>query len=193
MGDARRLTPGEALRELKAGNHAYLQAVSNPSDISPSLRVETCERGQRPFATIITCADSRVVPEHLFMVGLGRIFVIRVAGNVIGDTQLGSVLYAMSHLDTKLVVVLGHTHCGAVAAAIEGGARGSAGAITDLIGEAIGAETDDYRACALNVRHSVRRLLDDSEMAALIDQGDFKVMGAVYHIDSGEVEFLDEE
>lgn len=192
MDDVQRLSPGEALRELKAGNHAYLQAMSNPSDISPSLRVETCERGQHPFATVITCADSRVVPEHLFMVGLGRLFVIRVAGNVVGDTQLGSALYAMSHLGTKLVVVLGHTHCGAIAAAIEGGAQGSVGVIVNRIEEAIGAETDDYRACVLNVRQSVRCLRDDPEMTALIDQGDFRVMGAVYHIDSGRVEFLDE-
>jgi len=192
MDDAQRLSPGEALHELKAGNRAYLQATGNPSDISPSLRVETCECGQHPFATIVTCADSRVVPEHLFMVGLGRIFVIRVAGNVIGNTQLGSVFYAMSHLGTRLVVVLGHTHCGAIAAAIEGGAQGSMGVIVDRIEEAIGAETDDYRACVLNVRHSMRCLHDDPEVAALVDQGDFRIMGAVYHIDSGGVEFLDE-
>jgi len=88
--------------------------------------------------------------------------------------------------------VLGHTHCGAIAAAIEGGAQGSVGAVINLIEEAIGTETDDYRACVLNVRHSVRCLLEDSEMTSLIGQGGFKVMGAVYHIDCGKVEFLDE-
>lgn len=191
MDDVRRLSSDEALNRLMEGNRTYLHATDNPSDISPALRAETCEYGQFPFATVITCADSRVVPEHLFMVGLGSIFVIRVAGNVIGDTQLGSTLYAMSHLGTKLVIVLGHTHCGAIAATIEGGAQGSVGVITERIKQAIGAEVDDYRACVLNVRYSVNRLCDDPEIATLIEHDGFEVRGALYHIENGKVELLD--
>lgn len=106
------------------------------------------------------CFDSRVIPEHIFSAGIGELFVIRLAGNVIDDHQLGSIEYAAGHLGCKLVVVLGHTHCGAVDAAIHHQPEGYIKYITDEIKKAIGDETG------------------------------LRVVGAMYHIEDGSVEFL---
>ena len=108
----------EALAKLKEGNTRYLDATSNPGDVSVALRKKTCDEGQAPYAIVITCSDSRVIPESIFTAGIGELFTIRVAGNVMDHHQLGSVEYAADHLGTNLVVVLGHTHCGAVGATI---------------------------------------------------------------------------
>ena len=96
-----------------------------------------------------------MIPETIFSAGLGELFVIRVAGNVIDDHQLGSIEYAAGHLGSPVVVVLGHTHCGAVDAAINSDPEGYIKFITDEIKLAIGDETDDYKACCLNVKRSV--------------------------------------
>lgn len=181
------LSAADALAKLKEGNQRYLEATSNPGDISPLLRKKTCEEGQSPYAIVITCSDSRVIPESIFSAGIGEIFVIRVAGNVIDNHQLGSVEYAADHLGSKLVVVLGHTHCGAVGAAIGGGAHGYVKYLTDEIRKAIGGEKDELKACCLNVERSVSVIKDSLKYQ---DGGDNKVCGAVYHIDSGKVEFL---
>ena len=108
----------EALRRLVEGNRIYVEALDHERDLSQ-------ER-------IITCADSRVVPEHVFMTGLGELFVIRVAGNVVGPIELASAVYACEHLHTRLLLVLGHTHCGAIKAALDGEA-GPVAAITERI------------------------------------------------------------
>ncbi len=102
------------VERLKEGNRRYLQVKNEIGDISPAVRRDTCVNGQNPFALIITCSDSRVIPEAIFQVGIGDLFVIRIAGNVIDNHQLGSIEYAADHLGVKLIVVLGHTHCGAV-------------------------------------------------------------------------------
>ena len=183
------LTAAEALAKLKEGNQRYLDATSNPGDISPLLRKKTCEEGQSPYAIVITCSDSRVIPESIFSVGIGEIFTIRVAGNVIDNHQLGSVEYAADHLGTKLVVVLGHSHCGAVGAAMGGDPSGYVKYITDEIRKAIGEEKDELRACCLNVERSVS-VIKDSLKYQGEGENDVKVCGAVYHIDSGKVEFL---
>ena len=109
------LTADEALEKLKSGNQIYMNSRTGSGDISPEKRLDTCRNGQQPYAIIITCSDSRVLPESVFSAGIGELFVIRVAGNVMDDHQLGSVEYAASHLGVKLIVVMGHNHCGAVA------------------------------------------------------------------------------
>lgn len=190
MEDGASSTWQDALLRLKQGNLAYIQAACNTADISPLLRARTCEEGQHPFATIVSCSDSRVVPEHLFMAGIGDLFVIRCAGNVVGDIQQGSAAYAVSQAGTKLIVVLGHTHCGAVGAAIEGASSGSVAAVTGPIMSAIRGETDDLRACTMNVENSVAQLRRTPELAAAEAQGEIAIMGAVYHIDTGRVGFL---
>ena len=110
----------EALRRLVEGNRIYVEALDHERDLSQERIADLFENGQRPFACVITCADSRVVPEHVFMTGLGELFVIRVAGNVVGPIELASAVYACEHLHTRLLLVLGHTHCGAIKAALDG-------------------------------------------------------------------------
>lgn len=183
------LSAAEALEKLKEGNQRYLAATTNPGDISPAIRQYTCENGQSPYAIVVTCSDSRVIPEGIFSAGIGEIFTIRVAGNVMDNHQLGSVEYAADHLGTKLVVVLGHTNCGAVGAAVHHDPSGFVKYITDEIKKAIGDEKDETKACCLNVQRSVSVIKDG--LKEMVEKGDLTVCGAVYHIDSGEVKFLD--
>ena len=182
------LTAEEALEKLKTGNAKYLSSVSRSGNISSALRAETALNGQHPYAIIISCSDSRVIPESIFSAGIGDLFVIRVAGNVMDDHQLGSVEYAASHLGVKLIVVLGHDHCGAVDAAINHDPEGYIKFITDEIKKAIGNETDGYKACCLNVRHSIQIIEDSFEIHKEEEHG-LKVIGAVYNLESGSVEF----
>lgn len=180
----------EAMEKLKEGNKRFLTADSNPGDISTLIRKKTCEEGQSPYAVIVTCSDSRVIPESVFCAGIGEVFVIRVAGNVMDNHQLGSVEYAVDHLGTKLVVVLGHSHCGAVGAAMGSEPSGFVKFITDEIRAAIGDEKDELRACCLNVERSVSKIKENLKYQEDGEHG-VKVCGALYHIDSGKVEFLD--
>ena len=185
------LTAAEALEKLKEGNQRYLDAKTNPGDISVDIRKKTCDEGQAPYAIIITGSDSRVIPESIFSAGIGELFVIRVAGNVIDKHQLGSIEYAAGHLSSALVVVLGHSHCGAVGAAINSEPSGFVKTITDEIRKAIGDEKDETRASCLNVKQSVSVIENSLDIQELKAQGGLKVCGAFYHIDSGKVEFLD--
>lgn len=179
----------KALKKLKAGNARYVDDVTNDSDISKAIREDTSTNGQHPYAVILTCSDSRVVPEHIFMCGLGELFVIRVAGNIVTDTQLASVVYATFHLESPLVVVMGHTHCGAIEGTIERAGHGCLSALTGPIEEAIGEETDATKACELNVKASLSILKDHPEVQELMDGG-VDVVGAIYDIETGKVKFL---
>ena len=182
------LSAAEALQKLKDGNQRYLTAMTNPGDVSPKIRQKTCDEGQVPYAIVVTCSDSRVIPESIFSAGIGELFVIRVAGNVMDKHQLGSIEYAADHLGTNLVLVLGHEHCGAVGAAITSEPNGFVKYITDEIRKAIGEEKDEYRACCLNVERGVSIIKDS--LGVSDDEDGLKVYGALYHIGSGEVEFL---
>ena len=173
-----------ALQRLKEGNKSYLNSVNGTGDISPEKRLYTYKNGQKPFAVIVSCADSRVIPEGIFSAGIGDLFVIRVAGNVVDNYQLGSIEYAVEHLGSNLVVVLGHTGCGAVGAA--GGQNGGyVKFITDEIRRAIGTESDGVKASILNVNQSVAKIKDKLHMQGVL------VTGALYHTDSGIVDFFD--
>ena len=183
MSHQANISAEEALLKLQKGNEKYLTSSVGAGDISPAIRKDTCENGQHPYAIVVTCSDSRVIPESIFSAGIGELFTIRVAGNVMDDNQLGSVEYAADHLGCNLVVVLGHTHCGAVGAAIGGGAGGFIKSITDEIMAAIGDEKDDYKASCLNVENSVKKIQANIHIDGL------KAMGAVYHIEDGHVEF----
>lgn len=180
----------EALAKLKSGNAAYLNASANPGNISPAIRKDTCDNGQHPYAIVVTCADSRVIPEAIFSSGIGELFTIRVAGNVINDFQLGRVEYAADHLGTNLIVVLGHTNCGAVGAAMGTGVEGFIKSITDEIKAAIGEEKDGYKACCLNVNNSIKRIAEGLHIPPEGNEKGWKVVEAIYHIDDGHVEFL---
>ena len=182
----------KAARErLIEGNRKYLEAKTGLGDISQALRIKTAENGQHPYAIIVTCSDSRVIPESIFSAGIGELFVIRVAGNVIDDHQLGSIEYASDHLGSKLIVVLGHTRCGAVGAAIEGHGGGFIDSIIKDIELAIGGETDDFKASCLNIKHGVDVIRHELEIHPIHDPEGLVVTGAIYHIEDGRVEFLD--
>lgn len=175
----------DALNVLKAGNAIYLKSEISGGDISPEARKKTAKEGQHPYAAVVTCSDSRVIPESIFSAGIGQLFVIRAAGNVVGNLQLGSIEYATEHLKTPLVLVLGHSGCGAVNAAMSGPQTGFVKFITDEISDAISGEKDDIKACALNVKNTVKKI------KAAFPERNFEVAGAIYHINSGAVEFLD--
>ena len=180
----RSISAEEAIKKLKAGNEAYLESKTGTGDISPQRRADTCQNGQHPYAIIIGCSDSRAIPESIFSAGIGDLFVIRVAGNVIDEHQLGSIEYATGHLGCRLIVVLGHDHCGAVGAALHDDPHGHVKTITDQIKRAIGDEKDEQKASCLNVRQSVAMIKES------IDLGDdMKVIGAMYHIEDGRVDF----
>lgn len=182
-------TAETALKRLKEGNERYLTAKTSEGDVSLTLREKTCIGGQNPYAVIITCSDSRVIPESTFSAGIGELFVIRVAGNVIDDYQLGSIEYAIDHLGCRLVVVMGHDHCGAIEAAISHTPEGYVKYITDEIRNAIGEETDDYAACCLNVQHGVKKIEEGLDRKLKEVQG-LKICGAIYHLRDGKVKFL---
>lgn len=183
-------TADEAKRKLIDGNRKYVSASAASVDVSERVLINACKNGQRPYAIIITCSDSRVIPEVIFSAGIGDLFVIRVAGNVIDSHQLGSIEYAAEHLGAGLIVVLGHDHCGAVDAAMNHEPDGYIKYITDEILKAIGSEKDEFKACCLNVRHSCEII--ERSLQIQKDEREFglRVLGAIYHLESGEVEFL---
>ena len=159
------LTADEALEKLKSGNQIYMNSRTGSGDISPEKRLDT------------------------FSAGIGELFVIRVAGNVMDDHQLGSVEYAASHLGVKLIVVMGHNHCGAVDAAINHDPDGYIKFITDEIRLAIGGETDEEEACRLNVRHSIA-VIESSLAIHEEEEHGLKVIGALYRLEDGKVEYF---
>ena len=181
------ITPENIVLKLKNGNKKYMTANTGSGNISPKIRLKTSEQGQHPYAVVVTCSDSRVIPEEIFSAGIGELFVIRVAGNVMTDTQLGSVIYAVEHLKSKMVIILGHTQCGAVAATIEGGATGYVKSLTDEVRNAIGDEKNAYIASCLNIK----RGMDKTHEALQEENLDIKVAGALYDIADGHVEWLD--
>ena len=184
------ISANEALKKLEEGNKRYLTENTGSGDISPAVRLRTCQNGQHPYAIVIACSDSRVIPESIFSAGIGELFTIRLAGNVIDPLQLGSIEDAVEHLGTNLVVVLGHTGCGAVDSAINHDPSGFIKTITDESRRAIGEETDPYRASCLNVKYSVDKITRALEIDHLRHGKDPAVVGAMYHIDDGHVEFL---
>lgn len=177
-----------ALNRLKEGNRKYIGAEVNTGDISQHIRDETSAHGQHPYAIIVACSDSREIPEAIFMSGIGELFTIRVAGNVIADSQLGSIEYAAEHLGVPLTVVLGHTDCGAVGAAMSGAEGGYVGSITTDIRKAIRKEADPCEASRRNVRWQAARIR--KAFPEWTEKGTMKTIGALYHISTGEVEWL---
>lgn len=173
----------ERIEHLLAGNRRYRES----SDAA--LRERTAVHGQHPRTIVVACSDARVIPEEIFSAELGELFVIRVAGNVLDNHQLGSIEYAASHLGAKLLVVLGHTRCGAVDAAMHHDPEGFIRFITDEISLAIADEQDEEAACRLNALHSVKRIEESLEIRHQEEAG-LRVCAALYHVDTGAVEFV---
>ena len=174
----------DLVEKLTAGNRAYLQQGNR------SRREETAQNGQHPYAIVICCSDSRVIPEQIFGADIGDLFVIRVAGNVLDRHQLGSIEYAAMHLHCGHIIVLGHTGCGAVAAALSGHCEGYIRYIADEILLAAGDERDENVVGRLNVLHAVERIRQAFREHPEIPTEKLDVRGAIYDIESGEVEWL---
>lgn len=172
----------ELIDRLNDGNRQYLLTTDK------TLLEKTASNGQHPYAIVICCSDSRVIPEQIFSASVGELFVIRVAGNVLDNHQLGSIEYAAAHLGTKLIIMLGHTHCGAVTAALCGHTVGYVSYITEDIIEAIGNEKDPLKAAKLNVLHGVKRIQNEFTEHPEIEG--ILVRGALYDIETGSVEWL---
>ena len=173
----------EIIERLKENNRLYVASGKCTPNVSKELR-SCLASGQAPYAAVLTCSDSRVIPEAIFLANLGDLFVIRVAGNIADHTQMASIVYAVEHLGVDTVVVLGHTNCGAVAAALHGEVDGEVGYITRKIQAVIGPERNALAACRLNVLSTVRIVSDSLGTNA-------QCIGAIYDIVSGKVEFLE--
>lgn len=197
---AANVTAAQATARLVEGNLRFAQGHPEHPRQTPDRRAELAG-SQAPFAVVIGCADSRTGPEVIFDQGLGDLFVIRVAGNVVDDHALGSVEYAVDHLHTGMIVVLGHERCGAVGAAREvAGAHGHAeGHIESLVGAirpAVDATAgqDAEATCRANVRNVVRALRGSEPiLRPLAESGRIAVVGAYYDLDTGVVTFLKDE
>jgi carbonic anhydrase len=192
----------EALTRLVAGNERFHRSEAHGV---PREMLADLVKGQRPFATILGCSDSRVPPEWIFDAGLGELFVVRVAGNVLSPEIAGSLQYAGSYLQTPLFVVLGHEGCGAVQAALEtkyGGAQHRSR--IQLLVDSIVPSLPEFdarisprerltRAVESNVRWTVHQIVNSPEGQARMAEGRMKIVGAVYEIESGRVRFLPSE
>jgi carbonic anhydrase len=193
----------EALERLREGNRRFASGTTSDSESGFLANRAEFADGQNPFAIILACSDSRVPVELVFDQGLGDLFVIRVAGNVVAPSQVGSVEFAAAQLGAKLVVVLGHSNCGAVDATLKELAQKqelrspNLRAIVDRIRPAIDSLTDQdidlQEAVIANVHHSVGRLQHGSLLLEkLVESGELVIVGAEYSIESGKVNFLNE-
>lgn len=186
--------PEAALRRLVEGNARFASGAGTEADRSLA-RVRSLSAGQDPFAAILTCADSRVPPELIFDQGFGDLFTVRVAGNVAGTEELASLEYAAGVLGSAAIVVLGHSACGAVAAAVDGGpVPGQISALYAHLAPAVAeADGDVETAVEANVRHQAKVVAYASPVVReAVAQGKLAVVGAVYDLDSGRVRFLGE-
>jgi carbonic anhydrase len=196
----------EALARLKEGNRRFIAGVRSERPMSHAERSKLA-REQRPFAIVLGCSDSRVPAEIVFDQGLGELFVIRVAGNIVSPSQVGSVEFAAERFGTQLVVVLGHTQCGAIFATLEH-LRATAQhpdnllAIVERIRPSVqtlielrpNASEEElvHQAVRANVRASVDHLRHGSALLErLIAQKKLKVVGAEYHLETGQVDFFE--
>lgn len=198
----------EALQRLREGNQRFVSGVRSVEAMLSHARRDQLVAGQEPFAIILGCSDSRVPAEIVFDQGLGDLFVIRVAGNIVAPSQIGSVEFAAEQFKTRLVVVMGHTHCGAVSATVEEMQRPTGEqslnikAIVDRIRPSVASfiptelwkQKDELlrQATRANVRASVNQLRHGSEtLEHLIDHEGLVIVGAEYDVETGVVEFFD--
>jgi carbonic anhydrase len=202
------ITPADAVARLREGNRRFVENQTTATALSHQARAALVA-GQAPFAIVLGCSDSRVPAELVFDQGLGDLFVIRVAGNVVAPSQVGSVEFAAARFGTRLVVVMGHSQCGAVVATLEelqeGTANGSRNlrSITDRVRPSVEplvrtAGTLDREvllreAIRANVRASVEHLRHGSELLEKLIRNDgLVVVGAEYSLETGAVAFFDE-
>jgi carbonic anhydrase len=190
------ITADEALKILIEGNRRYSDGKAEHPHQSSQRRSEVLSV-PHPVAALLSCADSRVPPEICFDQGIGDLFVIRTAGNIVDDLVLGSIEFGVKVFDIPLVVVLGHTRCGAVMAAVDGSETpGHVGKIVAAIRPAIELSKDlpgdaVFNATVANVRQMVDQIITSQPvLAQMVHSGQLKVVGGIYHLDSGLVDLL---
>lgn len=187
------MTGKDALEKLVAGNKRYLEgSLAHPNQTEERRR--ELANGQEPFACILSCADSRVPPEIVFDQGLGDLFVLRVAGNIVNDMITGSLEYAVEHLKTPLIVIMGHKRCGAVAATVQGGdVPGKISSLVNAIKPAVDtakAQSGDLvnNAAIENIKRGVKQLKAAAPiLSEKANAGELLIAGAFYDLDTGEV------
>lgn len=196
------VTPGEALARLKEGNARFADGRGIHPNADAARRQETTAEGQHPVATVVSCSDSRVPVEILFDQGIGDVFVVRVPGNVCNADEIGAVEYGVEHLNTPLCVILGHTRCGAVTGVVMGEAlHGNlASLVTNIRNAAVKARKqnptlDDAALVEPTARANVQQSIDDllrgsPSVRELSRQGSVKIIGAMYDIATGRVEWI---
>ncbi len=196
------VSPDAALKMLQEGNGRFVSGPVKRPNQGAKQRVETAEKGQKPFAVVLSCSDSRVPVEVIFDRGIGDIFVVRVAGNIASKTDIGSMEYAVDHLGSPLLVVLGHTKCGAVTATVQGGeAPPNIKAIVDCISPAVdkarttcpdkSGEALVPEAITANVWQAMEDIYKNSPMLRdKVKDGKIKLVGAVYDLKSGKVNWM---
>ncbi|MFD2551391.1 carbonic anhydrase family protein [Bizionia sediminis] len=195
------LTPDQVITLFKEGNERYVSNNLTPRDYSKQVQSTTA--GQFPQAIVLSCVDSRVPVEHVLDRGIGDIFVARVAGNFVNEDILGSMEFATKVSGSKLVMVMGHEHCGAVKAAIDNVELGNITPMLSKIKPAVAmveyegernAKNGEFVAmvCESNVKNTIEEIRKNSPiMKEMEDNGEIKIVGAVYDLDSGIVSFLD--
>lgn len=194
--------PDAALTMLREGNTRYANEEIQRPHLSRERRTATSLEGQRPFAAVLSCSDSRVPVELIFDRGIGDIFVVRVAGNVLGSSELASVEYAVHHLGTPLFVVMGHKKCGAIKAVFETGAlEGNLRTLSDKILSAVrqakhdAAQTAEHaqldEAARINVWNAIGDALASSRIIReKVRDGELMVVGSLYDVHTGQVEWM---
>jgi carbonic anhydrase len=195
---ANTLSPNEALIELKQGNKRFTE--EKPLIRNYKEQVAGTSAGQFPFAAILSCIDSRVPVETVFDQGIGDVFNARVAGNIVNEDILGSLEYACNVAGASLIVVLGHTKCGAVTAACQQVELGNITALLSKITPVVAALKPDStsftsaeieQVALANVHHSIHRIKSESEILnSMVENGQLAIVGAVYDVVSGIVKFL---
>jgi carbonic anhydrase len=196
--DSQAMTAERAWQRLKAGNNRFADQMLDNPDLGAARRQEL-SKGQKPFAVVLTCADSRLTPEFIFNQGLGDLFVVRVAGNIAEPYVLGSIEYAVDHLHVPLVVLLGHENCGAVDAALA--REKPSGNLGRLIGDVVVGDDlppghDAALAAAIknNVRQQSRLLTRRSDvLKEQVEKKKLRIVSGIYQLASGKVEWLDNE
>jgi carbonic anhydrase len=201
--DQAALTPEEILQGLKDGNERFVNNNLTPRDYPAQVRATT--NGQYPEAVVIACIDSRVPVENIFDKGVGDIFVARVAGNFVNEDILGSTEFATAVAGSKVVVVMGHEHCGAVKSAIDDVELGNITALLSKIKPAVEIAEESYEGdesssndefvtnvVNTNVRYTIEQMRERSSIISDLERnGDLVIAGAFYDLDTGEVIFLD--
>jgi len=195
------LTPDEVITMLKEGNERFM--INDLTERNHSAQVRKSTNAQYPKAIVLSCVDSRVPVEDVFDRGIGDIFVARVAGNFVNEDILGSMEFATKVSGSKLILVLGHEHCGAVKAAVDDVKLGNITPMLEKIKPAVesveysGDRTSKnaefvHMVCESNVHLTIEQIREDSPIIKeMEDNGEVKIVGAVYDMDNGEVTFLD--